>query len=167
MKSEEFEREYTKVKDKLFSFLMRLTANRDEAEEILQEAVYRAYRKRAGFRGQSAFSTWLYRIAVNHWKNERKKNARSLPLEAAGNPEPAGQDADPEEMTAFRQESRKLRAGLERLSEDYRVPLMLKHMEGFSYREISHLLDIGEEAARVRVYRARHTLAAILKEETI
>jgi RNA polymerase sigma-70 factor (ECF subfamily) len=167
MDRQEFEYKYEKVKDRLFTFLVQLAGDAEEAGEILQEAVYRAYRRRKSFQARSSFSTWVYSIAMNVWKNEKRKNSRSLPLEESGAGYLETHNPTPEDQAATREKGRKIKAGLERLSESYRTPFLLKHLEGFSYKEISQLMGIGEEAARVRVYRARHALRAMLKETEI
>jgi len=167
MDRQEFEYEYGKVKDRLFTFLLRLSGDAEEAGEVLQEAVYRAYRQRKSFQARSSFSTWVYSIAMNVWKNEKRKSNRLLPLEESGAGSLRTSNPTPEDHAATREKGRILKAGLEKLSEGYRMPFLLKHLEGFSYREISQLLEIGEEAARVRVYRARHALRAMLKEMEI
>lgn len=163
MDRDTFEKEYGKVKDRLFTFLVRLTGDYYGAGEILQEAVYRAYRKKNDFQARASFSTWLYRIAVNIWKNQRKKSGRELPLEEMGTVYAFSNDDNPEETAAKNQLGDILKNGLQTLEENYRMAFLLKHMEGFSYREIAEFLGTSEEAARVRVYRARHALRVILR----
>ncbi len=164
MKSEEFQRKYQKVSDRLFAFLLRITGDLEEARELLQEAVLRGYRGRHTFRQEADFSTWLYRIAINIWKNQHIKSAREQDYLKQVRTVPERNTPTPEEIFGRREMGQELDRALEVLEEKYRIPLLLKHMEGFSYREIGKMLGIEENAARVRVYRARHAMRAILEE---
>jgi RNA polymerase sigma-70 factor (ECF subfamily) len=164
MTPEEFQRAYQAVDNRLYTFLLRVTGNVDEAKELLQESVYKAFRKRSSFRRESDFSTWIYRIALNTRKNYQKrynieqkyiKNTPSLPDTAS---------ATPEEIFIGKEKQQDLAMALNLLNEKYRIPLLLKHLEGYGYKEISEMLGIGENAVRKRVYRARHVLQSILGE---
>jgi len=164
MRPEEFQREYLKVSDRLYTFLLRITGNSDEARELLQEAVLRGYRGRHGFRKEADFSTWLYRIAINIWKNKYKRSAREQDYMKYVRAVPEEYTPTPEDIFGGKERSRELDKALGILEEKYRIPLLLKHMEGFSYGEIGRMMGIEESTARVRVYRARHAMRAILEE---
>lgn len=157
--------EYEKVSDRLYTFLSRSVNDPDLAADILQEAAFRAFRHRRKFRGDSTFKTWIYRIAVNTMKDQWHRIRRERKwMESEKGEEPGG-GLTPEGLYAGRQQAARLTAALAVLEQGYRVPFMLKHVDGMSYGEISKVLGIPEGAARVRVYRARHTLRKILRED--
>ena len=165
MDDERFHSEYEQVSDKLYTFLLRTVGDRDQAADLLQDAAYRAYRSRRQFRGDSTFKTWIYRIAVNTMKNqwaraqrERKWLDEARDMDAVTSP-------SPEQLVTGREDAMELSHAMMVLEEGYRMPFMLKHIDGLSYKEISQVLGIAENAARVRVYRARHTLRSILRED--
>jgi len=165
MDERQFRSEYEQVADQLYTFILRTVGDPDLAADILQEAAYRAYRSRRQFRGDSKFKTWIYRIAVNTMKNqwaraqrERKWFDEIRDLDSAPSP-------SPEQLVTGKQDAARLSGALMLLEEGYRVPFMLKHVEGLSYNEISEILGVAENAARVRVYRARHALRTILRED--
>ena len=165
MDEERFHSEYEQVSDKLYTFLLRTVGDRDQAADLLQDAAYRAYRSRRQFRGDSTFKTWIYRIAVNTMKNqwaraqrERKWLDEARDMDAVTSP-------SPEQLVTGREDAMELSHAMMVLEEGYRIPFMLKHIDGLSYKEISQVLGIAENAARVRVYRARHTLRSILRED--
>jgi RNA polymerase sigma-70 factor (ECF subfamily) len=165
MDEERFHSEYEQVSDNLYTFLLRTVGDRDQAADLLQEAAYRAYRSRRQFRGDSTFKTWIYRIAVNTMKNqwaraqrERKWLDETRDMDAVLSP-------SPEQLVIGREDAMELSQAMMMLEEGYRIPFMLKHIDGLSYKEISQVLGIAENAARVRVYRARHTLRSMLRED--
>lgn len=160
-----FHSEYEQVSDQLYTFLLRTVGDKELASDILQEAAYRAYRSRLKFKGDSTFKTWIYRIAINAMKNqwsriqnEKKRLDKIIGMENVSNP-------SPEQLIVGKEDSVQLSSALMLLEETYRVPFMLKHVDGLSYKEISDVLGITDNVARVRVYRARHTLQKILRED--
>jgi len=158
-----FRVEYEQVSDQLFTFLVRNTGNRDSAADILQEAAYKAFRSRKSFRGESSFKTWIYRIAMNTLKNQWARAQRERDwIQTAQNMETA-EAPNPEKIVSGREKATELSRVLGLLEEGYRIPFLLKHVDGFSYREISIMLDMEENAARVRVHRARSALRAFLE----
>jgi RNA polymerase sigma-70 factor (ECF subfamily) len=161
-----FREEYELVSNQLYTFLVRTAGDPDVAADVLQEAAFKAYRSRRRFRGESTFKTWIYRIAMNTMKNhwarlhrERKGFDAVREIEVVDSP-------SPEKLFTGKEEASELSRSLMLLEEGYRVPFILKHVDGLSYREISEVLGIAENAARVRVHRARHALKKMLREET-
>jgi len=161
-----FRVEYEQISDQLYTFLVRITGDPDSAADILQEAAYKAFRARRGFRGDSSFKTWIYRIAMNTLKNQwvraqRERNwvETAQVMETASTP-------SPERIAFGREDATELSRVLGLLEEGYRIPFLLKHVDGLSYREISKVLDVEEGTARVRVHRARQALRALLREES-
>jgi len=165
MTSGEFQREYEAVKNRLYTFLLRVTGDGAEAQELLQEAVFRAYRKRNSFRRESSFKTWIYRIALNIRANSLRRHMVERTYPGHENKTMlAPSPQTPEEVFARKERNHALAAALGALKEKYSIPLLLKHLEGYSYAEISEMLGIEESDARKRVYRARHQLQSLLGE---
>jgi len=160
-----FRSEYEKISDHLYTFLVRTVGDRDRAADILQETAFKAYRSRRRFKGESSFKTWIYRIAINTMKNHwlRLKRERNW-IEAMPDEESLSSPS-PEKIVTGKENASQLSRALMLLEEGYRVPFMLKHVDGLSYKEIGEVLGIAENASRVRVYRARHTLRNILRED--
>jgi len=140
------------------SVLTRLLDDARDVEEALQDTFVQAWRHLDRFRGESAIFTWLYRIAVNEalMRIRRKRvpttefdevAERSLSLSS---PEP-----DPEESIADEHLRSFLTAKLKELPFDYRAPLILRDVEGFSNQEVADILGVSLAAAKSRIHRAR------------
>lgn len=134
------------------------------AEDIAQDAFIRAYRKAATFRGGASVKAWLYRIAINRAYDElrRFQRRREIPLEQAGLPE--GGRASTEAIA----ETRELRGGitlaLAALRPEYRTPLVLREIEGMTYREIAEFLDWPLGTVQIRIHRGRLELRSHLAQ---
>jgi len=134
--------------DAVFNLLMKLTGQREDAADLTQETFIRAYRKLDAYDSQFSFKNWVITIGVNLAKNRfRSFFRRCRAEEEAGAPVDCAA-ADNPRVEAVNQ-------ALAQLPEKFRVPLVLKHMEGCSYEEIAQMLGIGVSAAKMRVLRAR------------
>lgn len=165
MEEGHFRSEYEQVSDQLYTFLLRTLGDPDLASDILQEAAYRAYRSRNQFRGDSSFKTWIYRIAVNTMKNHWVRSNRERKWFDEVLDTPSVETPSPERIVFGKESTSRLSQALMMLEEGYRAPFMLKHVDGLSYSEISQVLDIAENNARVRVHRARNALRRLLRED--
>ena len=165
MEPDDFRRQYEEINVRLYRFLLRLSGDRDVADEILQEAVYLAYKNRRQFRGEAPFSSWIYRIAINAWR--KHVTGRNIRQDFVGIAEGLSYNVgrSPEEILSGAETGQKLFEIINSLDERYRIPFLLRHVDNLSYPEISRILDINENAARVRVYRARHILRSMLGED--
>ncbi len=144
---------------RLFAFALKMVHSREEAEEIVQETLIRAYKNLWRYDGRAGFITWLYSIALNLCKSIMKRQKRAhisldslLPHDHT--PLYASREDPSEELMLleYRREARRLMAFLK---PDQRAALILKYMDGLSYGQISHVLHISEEAAKMKVYRAK------------
>ena len=142
-------------------YFMSLTRMRDrhEAEDLAQETFIQAYRKLAGYDPQRSFRNWLFTICANLGKNRLRSRARRREVH---NPNPEIKPALPHNPEHCRID---LMAALQKIPEKLRVPLFLKHVEGFSYNEISSMMKIGTSAAKMRVKRGRDQLVEHLSEQ--
>ncbi|CAN5913385.1 sigma-70 family RNA polymerase sigma factor [soil metagenome] len=141
-----------------------------EAQDASQEVWIRVWRSIKRFRGESTFSTWLYRITVNTCLNAREKELRrdvhELREEYPFLPEPSGDEHDPEATTLSRERNEELLDTLQELRSEHRAALVLRHMEGLSYAEISDILEVPEGTAKGWVSRGRAALLVLLSSES-
>ena len=161
-----------KYQHKLVKLVMRYVRNPAEAEDIAQEAFIKAYRALPQFRGDSAFYTWLYRIAINTAKNAVVSRDRS-PIEYnldRGNDESYDmqgrmKDSETPEGLVLTDEIRSIvNAAIEALPEDLRTAIVLRELEGLSYEEIAATMDCPVGTVRSRIFRAREAIDRRLRE---
>lgn len=145
---------------------------RDPADvaDLCQETFLAAYRALPAFRGESAFYTWLYRIAVNAAKRHHGHRARQRRMESLDDDEGTfgtdaapSDDATPEALLASRQLALGLNAAVEALADDQRQALLLREVDGVSYDEIADLMNCPPGTVRSRIFRAREAVAARLR----
>jgi RNA polymerase sigma-70 factor, ECF subfamily len=141
-----------------------------EAQDASQEVWIRVWRNIKSFRGESTFSTWLYRIAVNTCLSVRQREARRGEREYSGDelpylPEPPGGDADPETATLSAERRDEIQAALQHVRAEHRAALVLRHMEGLSYAEIAEVLEVPDGTAKGWVSRGRAAMLIALTEE--
>jgi RNA polymerase sigma-70 factor (ECF subfamily) len=138
-----------------------LDGDKDDAADALQEAFIRAYDSLASCRDPNRFKAWLFRIVSNQCHNVRKRRRGHLSLERAAEhgEEPASR-ADDERADI----GEVLGMAMNALTTEQREAFILKHVEGRSYAEIAEMLAVGEDALKMRVYRARDELKKRLEE---
>lgn len=155
-----------KYQHKIIGLISRYIYDHHEAMDVAQEAFIKAYRALPNFRGDSAFYTWLYRIAINTAKNYL----------VARNRRPPDTDIDADDAQYFESDSdlrqienpenalyrdelqRVINQVLDRLPEDLRVALTLREFEGLSYEEIAKVMDCPVGTVRSRIFRAREAI---------
>lgn len=159
---EAFSQLATRHQDWVFRLAFRYTRHRQDAEELTQEIFLRAWRHARQFRGDSSFSTWLYRLAVNCCLNHRQsKKVRPDPLPiAAGHAAADGQGGD--EMVLAERQAR-LHAAMASLPTRQRLALTLASFEDKSYEEIAAAMGTSVSAIESLLFRARQNLAAVLR----
>jgi RNA polymerase sigma-70 factor (ECF subfamily) len=155
-----------RYQDRLYNTLLRVCGESEEARDVTQEAFVQAFVKLDSFRGNSAFYTWLYRIAFNTAISRRRRRKPTSSLdearEAAG-VEPVDPDARPEANLEREEQAIQVRAALATLSEEHRSVLVLREIDGRDYETIGEMLDIPVGTVRSRLHRARMQL----KEEML
>ncbi|MFD5029131.1 RNA polymerase sigma factor [Streptomyces sp. NPDC058405] len=136
----------------------RLLGSRTEAEDAVQEAFVKAWRKLPEFRGESAFRTWMYRIVTNRCLNQLRARHPATDLESV--PEPAAPDPEssPVRVAESHAAGRELAAAMGGLSPEQRVCWVLRELHGMSYENIAETVGISLQAVRGRVFRARRYL---------
>jgi RNA polymerase sigma-70 factor (ECF subfamily) len=167
-----FELLVAKYQRKLGRLLSRMVRDPAEVEDVTQEAFIKAYRALPAFRGDSAFYTWLYRIAINTAKNYLVAMGRRAPTttefdhEDAENFEEAEALRDsstPEGEMHGKQIAATVNRAMEALPDDLRTAITLREIEGLSYEEIANLMNCPIGTVRSRIFRAREAIAAELR----
>ena len=162
-----------KYQHKLVKLVMRYVRNPAEAEDIAQEAFIKAYRALPQFRGDSAFYTWLYRIAINTAKNavvSRDRSPVEYDLDRNNNDESYDmqgrmKDSETPEGLVLTDEIRStVNAAIDALPEDLRTAIVLRELEGLSYEEIATAMDCPVGTVRSRIFRAREAIDRRLRE---
>ena len=142
----------------------------EDAQDASQEVWIRVWRNIRDFRGDSAFTTWLYRITVNTCFSVRRKESRRGEREYSGDempflPEPRGDDADPEAAALGAEQREEIQAALGHVRVEHRAALVLRHMEGLSYAEIARVLGVPDGTAKGWASRGRAAMLIALAEE--
>jgi RNA polymerase sigma-70 factor (ECF subfamily) len=162
----------------VFTLALRMVGNRAEAEDLAQEVFLKAYRGLKGFRGASRFSTWLYAIASRHCLTALANRARAgVPSDRLGR-RGGGDPSDPVDRIADeapradallerRDVAQLVQAELQKLSEDHRLILILRDIQGLAYTDIAQMLGLELGTVRSRLHRARMDLKARLTPHLI
>ena len=162
-----------KYQHKLVKLVMRYVRNPAEAEDIAQEAFIKAYRALPQFRGDSAFYTWLYRIAINTAKNavvSRDRSPVEYGLDRSNTDESYDmqsrmKDSETPEGLVLTDEIRStVNAAIDALPEDLRTAIVLRELEGLSYEEIAAAMACPVGTVRSRIFRAREAIDRRLRE---
>ncbi len=173
-----FEEMVSRYWDRIYAMVHQLLRNKQDAEEVTQDAFIRAHRGLENFRGDSAFSTWLYQIATNlarnrYWYWWRRKRDKTVSFD-----QPVGDDNEtplseifvtegetPEDATITQELVDSIAAGMEKLSPKHREILVLRNVKNLTYEEISDILGISIGTVKSRIARARESLRSKLGED--
>ena len=160
-----------KYQHKIVKLISRYIRDQAEVLDVAQDAFIKAYRALPRFRGESAFYTWLYRIAINTAKNYLVAQSRRLPdadieIEVAEQYEGASElrdNATPERLLLKDEIERTVFEVIEQLPEDLRTAITLRELEGLSYEEIADAMGCPIGTVRSRIFRAREAIHNKLK----
>lgn len=161
-----------KYQRKIMRLLSRMIRDPAEIEDVTQEAFIKAYRALPQFRGDSAFYTWLYRIAINTARNWQSANSRRPPTssvietddgETFNEIDNLTDISTPESVLASRQIAETVTAAMRGLPEELRTAILLREIEGMSYEDIAESMGCPIGTVRSRIFRAREAIAAQLK----
>jgi RNA polymerase sigma-70 factor (ECF subfamily) len=178
-----FEGELTGILDRLYAAALRMTKNRADAEDLVSEAVTRALKNRDSLRDPASFRGWMFRILTNTFISNCRKS-RNYQEVSPGDKDTGSEEdfwlfdrlhqplllfwgANPEQEFLNNVLREDLARALDRLSEDYRIVVLLSDVEGFSYPEIAAILDIPVGTVRSRLARARSRLQKSLWQQAI
>jgi len=167
---EAFERLVEKYRQRVWRLAFQILRDREEAQDVAQEAFVRVFQSLPAFRGQSAFYTWMFRIVVNlAMDRQRQRGVRARALGGEAVPEEEWQRTLPDpaagpDARATRAEERELvRRALDSLPPNHRTIIMLSDIEGLTYREIAEVLKIPLGTVMSRLFNARKRLRALLR----
>ena len=170
-----FEMLVVKYQRRIERLIGRMVRDTDLVQDIAQESFIRAYRALPQFRGDSAFYTWLYRIAVNTAKKALMDMKRDLLVPESmlrsdeENDETSRAENEltdgetPEALLATKEIAAAVNAAIEALSEDLRQAITLREIEGLSYEEIAEIMNCPIGTVRSRIFRARESIATRLR----
>jgi RNA polymerase sigma-70 factor, ECF subfamily len=157
-----------KYQQRLFNTLLPIASSREEAEDLTQDAFVQAFTKLHTFQQQSAFYTWLYRIAFNLALGRKRRRRRvEVSVEQAREvtgAEPIDNHDAPSERLERHERVAQVREALDAMSEEHRAILVLREMEGCCYETIAEILDLPVGTVRSRLHRARLQLRDQLQE---
>jgi RNA polymerase sigma-70 factor (ECF subfamily) len=155
-----------KYQHKIIQLVNRYVKDPSEAQDVAQEAFIKAYRALGNFRGDSAFYTWLYRIAINTAKNylvsrSRRSSDYQVDIQDAealeNAPQLQGMDT-PERLLLNQEIIDTIKIAIDKLPEEMRTAIMLREFEGMSYEEIAEAMDCPVGTVRSRIFRAREAI---------
>jgi len=160
-----------KYQNRVISLVSRYVKNQVTAQDIAQEAFIKAYRGLKNFRGDSAFYTWLYRIAINTAKNHLVAQSRRVPdheidaqeAELYGSSELLQDQHSPEKVMLTEEIKKEVFAAIEKLPEDLKTAITLRELEGMSYEEIADAMECPIGTVRSRIFRAREAVDKVLQ----
>jgi RNA polymerase sigma-70 factor (ECF subfamily) len=152
-----FEQLVAEYQDRVYGIALRITGSPSEAEDVMQDAFLNAFRAWSTFKGESAPTTWLYRIAVNAALKRRRSrhDIEYLSEQDVADEDVADWSGDVVQAAMQREVHQRLEDGIARLPEDLRITLVLRDVEGLSTSETSAVLGVGEAAVKSRLHRAR------------
>jgi len=155
-----------KYQSKILSIISRFISDHAEVNDVAQDAFIKAYRALPNFRGESAFYTWLYRIAINTAKNYLTARGRRPPAsdidsqdaESYGVGVALRENASPERLMMRDQLKEVIFNTIEELPDDLKTAIRLREIEGLSYEEIAESMDCPVGTVRSRIFRAREAI---------
>jgi len=167
-RGEAFSELVRRYQDRLYNAVFRFLDDDQDAQDVTQEAFISAWQALGRFKGDSKFFTWIYRIAINHAIDLKRKQKVSRGPEVRLNDELqpiAAPDRPPEEAIERKEEVAKLRKALKLLSNEHRMVLILKDIDGMKYEEMADALEVPIGTIRSRLHRARLELRDILERQ--
>ena len=161
----------TKYQQKVGNLVSRYASNQSDVPDIVQEAFIKAYRALPNFRGESAFYSWLYRIAVNCAKNHgaalsRKPPGSDVEIDDAEMYDSGGalrENASPEKVLLTQEIKKIIFDTIEQLPDDLRIAINFREIEGLSYDEIAVIMECPVGTIRSRIFRARDIIDKKIK----
>lgn len=158
---------------RIYNLTLRMTGNEQDALDLAQEAFFNAWRGLKFFKGDSTFSTWVYRLASNacidHLRRKKRRQDISAPMPVVDEEDDRPPDIPderyaPEQVLERKQLRQAVSEGLNRLSDEHRQVLIMRELDGLSYQEIGQVLGLEAGTVKSRIARARLALRKILVE---
>ncbi len=158
---------------RIYNLTLRMTGNEQDALDLAQEAFFNAWKGLKFFKGDSAFSTWVYRLASNacidHLRRKKRRQDISAPMPTVDEEDDRPLDIPderyaPEQVLEKKQLRQAVAEGLGQLTEEHRQVLIMRELDGLSYQEIGQVLGLEAGTVKSRIARARLSLRKILVE---
>ena len=162
-----------RYKERLYATVYHMTSNHEDANDLVQDTFIKAYKSLRGFRGQSSFYTWVYRIAVNRTINfiKRRKNRSQYSLDDLDSSIQTDPDlvelmshVTPRREVALTELQQKLNEALQRLSEPHRAVVAMHDIQGMTHADIARVMKCSEGTVRSRLFYARQQLQGLLSD---
>jgi RNA polymerase sigma factor (sigma-70 family) len=162
-----------RYRERIYATVYHMTANHEDANDLVQETFIKAYQALKTFKGTASFYTWLYRIAVNKTINFLKQrrtrtqlSLNDLDLNAEHDPDLVAliSDKTPRREAALAELQEKLNAAMQKLSESHRLVVTLHDVQGLSHEEIADIMDCNVGTVRSRLFYARQQLQGWLSD---
>ncbi len=153
-----------RYQDRLFNALTGILGSPDDARDVAQDAFVQAFQRLKTFRGQSAFYSWLFRIALNAAASQKRRTRRkpasidAVRDQTGGDPPDRHPDAVPSHALEANERQAAVQSALARLPAEFRIPLVLKEIDGLKYHEIAAIVGCPVGTVRSRIHRARSEL---------
>jgi len=155
-----------KYEGMVYNYLYKMTLSKEDSEDIAQEVFIKAYNNLYKFQKKSRFSTWIFRIAINTLNTHfRYKKDYDLNKEDQMTKLQCDSKDIPEEALDLKEKKREVFKILDVLNLEQKNAIVLKYIEGFSYREIGEILGINEDSAKMKVHRAKKKLCELNKSK--
>ncbi len=164
-----------RYQDRLFNALVGVLGSPDDAHDIAQDAFVQAFQRLKSFRGDSAFYSWLFRIALNAAASQKRRTRRkpssidAAREQAGGDPPDRRPDVAPSHALEADERRAAVQSALAQLPAEFRIPLVLKEIDGMKYHEIAAIIGCPVGTVRSRIHRARgelrQRLELLLKEK--
>lgn len=160
-----------KYQQRVINLITRFVSDYSECQDIAQEAFIKAYKGLKNFRGDSAFYTWLYRIAANSAKNYLASKGRKVPAQGVDAQDAEFYDGEsrlkdqttPENLMLTKEIEKTVFKTIEKLPDDLKTAIRLREMDGMSYEDIADVMDCPIGTVRSRIFRAREAIDAELR----
>jgi RNA polymerase sigma-70 factor (ECF subfamily) len=160
-KKEAFDMILNKYEKLVFNVAYRMTGNFYDSEDITQTVFMKVYENLDSFNPRHKFYSWIYRICVNETLNFLNKNRRSTDLDSGI----ISPDKTPEDKLNETETKEMIQDALMDMAPNYKILIILKHLQGFSYREIAYIVDLPEKKIKSRLFTARNILRDILSKK--
>ena len=166
-----FEEIVISYQKRIYSLCYRMTGNEQDAYDLAQEVFLRVYRNLQGFKGDSSFSTWIYRITSNICVDHLRRSKRAKVISLTPADDEAAEVAlpddtySPEKSYSKREIAEVITKALESLSNDHRQMIILRDINQLTYDEIGEILELEPGTVKSRIFRAREQLRRILLSE--
>ncbi|MFC5602018.1 RNA polymerase sigma factor [Sporosarcina koreensis] len=153
-----------KYKNQLYATILRMTKNPQDAQDLVQDAFIKVYRNLGKYDASGSFSSWLYRVAINHCMDEfRKKRYSTIQVEI--DEAKVVNREHPEVVFLKKEKSRQLERLIATLPEDERLIILLRYVNEISYEEIGEVMDVPLSTVRNKLHRAKKKMRETVKRE--